>query len=1225
MMSPAFRRFLPLLTSLLLVCGACSGDTGGHHKTGLDADISGDVNPDAPLDAGDGGLDTNPDATADADGGTPQANIITCDNTLPTPSAGDACSTTSGSSSLVMVEGEVLAGDKIYKNGQVLIDRSQQNATITCVGCDCGSQPDANTATVVACPDSVVSPGLINPHEHLGWSTAKPAPHGDERYDHRTDWRTGARGHTKIHHDGSDYSNDAVLFGELRHMLSGVTSMAGSGGAAGFVRNLDKVNDTGGINVSVDYSTFPLSDTRGGLLSNGCGYPSIDSTSVLQNDIYLPHVSEGIDAEAENEFSCLSSDANGGHDLLADNTSIIHGIGLTAADIAEFAANGAQLVWSPRTNIDLYGNTADVVTYDHYGVTIALGTDWVISGSMNELRELQCADYLNQNDYDGHFSDQDLWKMATINGAIALGVGDKLGKIKTGYIADLAIYNATDHQDYRAVIDAGVGDVQLVMRGGEPLVGEPNVVQALVPSTEINDCESISVCDGARLICAKRDTGTSWATILGAANGNYQPFYCDTPPNEPSCVPMRPNEYDGMSTADDQDGDGVPDAQDVCPTIFDPPRPLDDGSQPDYDGDGIGDACDPCPLNDGDQCQPFDPNDRDGDGTANDADNCPAIANADQADSDSDGIGDACDTCPNFANPGNTGCPATIYDVWSGAAQTGDKVLIQDAVVTAVNQHPGEDPQGIFIQYTTDATDYTDIAHSGIYVYMKGYANFPQRGDNVDISAMVDEYGGAPQLTNPDKLTINSSGNTLPDPVVVDPADIATGGTHAQDYLNVLVRVNNVTVASAPDQYNEFAVDSGLRVDDLLYLITPAPQVGDSFDALIGPLVYSFSNTKVEPRDANDVILGPPALVSFLPQDVYLKAGTTDGATIPPLTATLSHPPAQSSIIAFIYSDSTVVSGPATITAQPGQTDYQPLLTAGGAAGTSATVTAKVAADEFTSTVHIYDDSTPRSVTSLDPTSQTVRVNQTATMTVTLDVPAPSGGQDVTITTTAGVFAPATVTVPADQRSVDFDITAGANASTDTVTATVGSTSAAADVTVSTGPSTPCLLISEYVEGSSFNKGLELYNCEASDMDLSNYGICRFSNSDTTCSSDFLMSGTLAAGDVITVCNSQADAAMSCDTTSGTIYHNGDDRYIIYKDEDGSGDYNPTSDTVTDAFGQSAVQPSSKIWADHTYRRCDLTPYYGVDPFDVTAYYTTQAKDDFSEFGTAPSASATCP
>jgi len=95
----------------------------------------------------------------------------------------------------------------------------------------------------------------------------------------------------------------------------------------------------------------------------------------------------------------------------------------------------------------------------------------------------------------------------------------------------------------------------------------------------------------------------------------------------------------------DCDGDGTADATDNCPGIA-------NADQADGDGDGVGDACDNCPAvananqvdqdhnGVGDACQ-----DSDGDGVFDTADNCPTTANADQADADGDGVGDACDRC----------------------------------------------------------------------------------------------------------------------------------------------------------------------------------------------------------------------------------------------------------------------------------------------------------------------------------------------------------------------------------------------------------------------------------------------------------------------------------------------------------------------------------------------------------------------------------------------------
>src|SRR6185312_2168902 len=207
-------------------------------------------------------------------------------------------------------------------------------------------------------------------------------------------------------------------------------------------------------------------------------------------------------------------------------------------------------------------------------------------------------------------------------------------------------------------------------------------------------------------VCVQSEIGKSYSALQTAGGTQYAAFYCGAPPKEPSCTPQRwtslnsSTVYTAGPTAGDSDGDGIPDATDNCPTIFNPVRPMDNGVQPDSDGDGIGDACDPCPLDPTNSCGPVDPNDIDGDGVPNAQDNCPTLANPSQTDSDNDGHGDACDACPNAPNPGSQACPASIYDIKNGTIAQGSNVSLPSALVTA------RYPSGYVVQVAPSDPDY---------------------------------------------------------------------------------------------------------------------------------------------------------------------------------------------------------------------------------------------------------------------------------------------------------------------------------------------------------------------------------------------------------------------------------------------------------------------------------------------------------------------------------------
>ncbi|MBJ6761527.1 amidohydrolase family protein [Myxococcaceae bacterium JPH2] len=597
---------------------------------------------------------------------TPAASSATvCPGASAAPLSGDAtCAVTKAGNGARLFTGVVLKDGETLMGGQVLVDAQ---GVIQCSACDCSAAAGAAEATQVSCPRGVISPGLINPHEHITFPGA-PSAGTAERYEHRHDWRTGANSHTKILNP-SNVKADMIRWQELRQMMSGTTSIAGAGGQPGLLRNLDvsSVAQQEGLGEGyADSDTFPLGDSSGTTLTSGCSYSSLPVSSGLpKTSAYLPHVSEGIGMTALNEFRCVSQ---GNNSVLFGRTAIIHGVGLTAKEIAAMAEHGTGLIWSPRSNVSLYGDTAMVTAYKHLGVSIALGTDWLKSGSMNLLRELQCADYLNSSRYAHEFTDEQLWRMVTANAADVTDVFEKVGRIAPGKLADLAIYRLRVFygRPHRAVVTANAEDVVLTMRGGKPLYGDQTLMNGLKGA---DTCDALDVCGTAKSVCLTSEIGKDLAGLQASPDtaNAYPLFACGgTPKDEPVCEPRRdsqgaswPNASQAGSTiyssevrADDPDADGIPSSSDNCPTVFNPVRPMDNGAQADTDGDGVGDACDPCPLAANvTTCQPSHAlDDDDADGVPTWRDNCPFVSNADQKDTDGDGKGDLCDGCPQDAS-----------------------------------------------------------------------------------------------------------------------------------------------------------------------------------------------------------------------------------------------------------------------------------------------------------------------------------------------------------------------------------------------------------------------------------------------------------------------------------------------------------------------------------------------------------------------------------------------
>jgi hypothetical protein len=562
------------------------------------------------------------------------ARVVKCEE-LPTAAAGARCNATAGTGPGIVLRGNVLDLDTVYQGGEVLVDGS---GFILYVGCR-GDRPPAldgmvETASEISCRDGVISPGMINAHTHTPYDSNFPFTLPD-RYEHRNDWRPFYSWPVR-HPLQQGYA-------EIRHVISGTTATVSGSYIPGMAFNLDILDYLGGPGVQWD--TFPL-EAAGDYLKNegACSdFPEYgDFPGKIWGAEFVPHVAEGIDDAAHNEFRCLS-------DFMDEGWTVLHGVATDAADGRFMAENGVGLVWTPRSNSHHYGNTAQVRMMADQGVLLSLGSDWTPTGSATLARELECAEEWSDTYLDGAFTARELWLMTTHNPAVSLGVADLMGRLASGLLANVVIYDGQgDENPYRAAIKGGPKEIAMVLQGdlmplffGFPprtaaLYGDLELMDALAGSAIVDGCEVFAepwagvpdVCGVDKFICTDnvetRDAAGDYAQfwMLSATlhdpgfqsyyGPSYPLFFCDAPPDEPPCAPSRPGEYDGVPTRgpasrSDWDGDGIVDNRDNCRKVFNPIRPMDHGVQADADGDGRGDACDKCPLDAGAVCTAVDP------------------------------------------------------------------------------------------------------------------------------------------------------------------------------------------------------------------------------------------------------------------------------------------------------------------------------------------------------------------------------------------------------------------------------------------------------------------------------------------------------------------------------------------------------------------------------------------------------------------------------------------
>src|SRR5258706_788003 len=297
---------------------------------------------------------------------------------------------------------------------------------------------------------------------------------------------------------------DIDAYVELKMLMAGTTSTIGVSKPsalptmpdciAGLARNLDWHTGFHGARPGNE----PVRNSIGITPTDMRDSDAVDLATKLKNgglDLLAIHIAEGrsADPQSKTEFGLLESKG-----LLTGRTAIIHGIALRDAEFAKMASAGAALVWSPRSNMVLYGETADVLGAIDKKVRVAIAPDWGPTGSDSLLDELAFASSLMRSRMDRTrtLTNKQLFEMATRTPAEIARIDKEVGSLAVGLRADLFILRSANADAYDALVQTGASGVTLVVVEGVPIYGDAAYMSAL----NVARTEPVSVCGIAKAV-----------------------------------------------------------------------------------------------------------------------------------------------------------------------------------------------------------------------------------------------------------------------------------------------------------------------------------------------------------------------------------------------------------------------------------------------------------------------------------------------------------------------------------------------------------------------------------------------------------------------------------------------------------------------------------------------------------------------------------------------------
>jgi 5-methylthioadenosine/S-adenosylhomocysteine deaminase len=361
-------------------------------------------------------------------------------------------------------------------------------------------------ASAIKPSDAVILPGFVDMHNHLTWNVLPRWVPG-RKFASRYEWQDSPEYDRLLvapHNAVMDRQGapcEAEIYAEIKALVGGATSTIGSiydkdhpeyaDCAKGLVRNLDLASGLGFKRDDTDpckspqpiaevvyNEVFPLEESHGRF-----DYFLCELNQGALRSLVI-HLSEGAptDSSAHREFTMLDKAG-----LLKPGMVIVHGTALRDADFLSMQKAGVGLVWSPRSNDELYGATTNVGAASLAHVPIAIAPDWSPSGSAGMLQEIG---YVARR-YRA-IASEDLIRMATSVPAQMARLEGSIGDLSKDKKADFVVIKAkrdpkARNPDLDPVVKATPADILLVVVGGEPLYGDPDLMKQLRPETALDD------------------------------------------------------------------------------------------------------------------------------------------------------------------------------------------------------------------------------------------------------------------------------------------------------------------------------------------------------------------------------------------------------------------------------------------------------------------------------------------------------------------------------------------------------------------------------------------------------------------------------------------------------------------------------------------------------------------------------------------------------------------